>query len=82
MKKSKLLAAFAVVSLFAISPLFAADEAESKPGKCCAKAAADGETCAHPCCAEAAKAGDNCTKCGGSGKIEKKDDEKKDGKGK
>ncbi|MGH8021472.1 MAG: hypothetical protein ACREIA_24970 [Opitutaceae bacterium] len=76
MKKSKLLAAFAVVSLFAMGPLLAAEKAESKPGKCCAKAAAEGKTCAHPCCVEAAKAGENCTKCGGSGKIEKKEENK------
>ncbi len=32
-------------------------------GSCCAKAAADGKTCAHPCCVDAAKAGGVCKKC-------------------
>lgn len=82
MKTSRLLAVFAAASFFAIGSLFAADKPESKPGKCCAKAAAAGETCAHPCCVEAAKAGENCAKCGGSGKVEKQGDEKKDGEAK
>ncbi len=65
--KTKFLAAFAAFAIIASGALFAADEA--KPGKCCAKASAEGKTCSHPCCVEAAKAGNNCTKCGGAGKI-------------
>ena len=72
--KSKILAAFAALSIAAAGVMFAA---ESKQGKCCANAAKDGKACAHPCCVEATKAGDNCTKCGGSGKIEKKTEAKK-----
>lgn len=71
--KTKMLAAFAAFAIVA-GALFAAEEA--KPGKCCAKASAEGKTCSHPCCVEAAKKGDNCTKCGGSGKISTKADKK------
>lgn len=73
--KTKFLAAFAALAFVAASALFAAEEA--KPGKCCAKATAEGKTCSHPCCVEAAKAGNNCTKCGGSGKVATKADAKK-----
>jgi hypothetical protein len=72
MKKSFL--AITVASLFAAGALFAAD---SKVAGCCTKAQADGKACSHACCVEAAKAGNNCTKCGGSGKVEKKAEAKK-----
>jgi hypothetical protein len=81
MKSHKLLAILTLVSLFAGAALFAADEkkdaVESKPAKCCAKAAAAGEKCTHECCVEAAKAGNNCEKCKGSGKIEKHEEKTK-----
>ncbi len=77
MKSSKTLLAFVALSFAAAGFVFAADKAENKAGKCCAAAAKDGKACAHGCCVEAAKAGNNCTKCGGSGKIEKKADAKK-----
>jgi hypothetical protein len=78
MKSSKSFLALIALSLATAGFVFAAaDKAESKPGKCCAKAAAEGKTCAHPCCVEAAKEGNNCTKCGGAGKITKKADAKK-----
>jgi hypothetical protein len=67
---SKSLAALAVASLISGGAMFAADQ--SKVAGCCVKAKDAGKTCAHACCVEAAKAGNNCTKCGGSGKIEKK----------
>ena len=76
MKKSpKLIAAFAVLSLFAAG-LFAAEKEAAKPtdakvAGCCTKAKADGKACSHACCVESAKAGNNCTKCGGSGAMAK-----------
>jgi hypothetical protein len=77
----KLLLPFVLVSCFAVGGLFAdeakKEEAVSKPAKCCAAAADKGEACGHGCCVEAAKAGNNCEKCKGSGKIEKKPEEKK-----
>ncbi len=45
---------------------------QSKPAKCCAKAAEEGKTCDHECCAEAAKTGKNCDKCGGAGAMDAK----------
>ena len=77
MKSSKLVAAFAAISIFAAGALFAADKVENKTAGCCAKAQGEGKTCAHPCCVEAAKDGNNCTKCKGSGKIETKTNAKK-----
>ncbi len=73
-KSSKSILALAVLALASAGFVFAA--AESKPGKCCVKAAGEGKACSHACCVEAAKAGDNCTKCGGSGKIATKADKK------
>ena len=77
MKTIRLIVAIAVAGLAAAA--LSAGEAgqESKAAGCCAKAQAKGEKCGHGCCVEAAKEGNNCTKCKGSGKIEKKDDEKK-----
>lgn len=72
MKSSKILAAFAALSILAAGALFAADKVENKTAGCCAKAKADGKTCTHECCVAAAAKGDNCTKCKGSGKIETK----------
>lgn len=70
MKKSSK-SIIAIVSLLLAGVAFAAEKsAENKVAGCCAKAKADGKTCAHACCVEAAKAGNNCTKCGGSGKME------------
>jgi hypothetical protein len=77
MKSSKTLLAIVALSFAAAGFAFAADKAENKAGKCCANAAKEGKACSHGCCVEAAKAGNNCTKCGGSGKIEKKADAKK-----
>lgn len=77
MKSSKSILAFVALSLAAAGFVFAADKAASKAGKCCDAAAKEGKACSHGCCVEAAKKGDNCTKCGGSGKIEKKADAKK-----
>jgi hypothetical protein len=77
MKSSKSLLAFVALSFAAAGFVFAADKAENKAGKCCANAAKEGKACAHGCCVAAAKEGNNCTKCGGSGKIEKKADAKK-----
>lgn len=81
MKSQKFLLPLAIVSIFAGSALFAADEKKdapvSKQAGCCAKAEKAGEKCGHGCCAEAAKADNNCEKCKGSGKIEKKEEVKK-----
>jgi hypothetical protein len=81
MKAKKFLLPFVLVSCFAVTGLFAdeakKEEAVSKPAGCCAKSDAKGEKCTHGCCVEAAKAGNNCEKCKGSGKIEKKPEEKK-----
>ena len=72
----KSIIALAVLSLCAASLTFAADDnkttPESKPAKCCVKAAKEGKACTHECCVAAAKEGKNCEKCGGSGEIEKK----------
>jgi hypothetical protein len=80
MKNIRLILALAVLGL-AASAIQAADAPpaapESKPAKCCAKASEKGEKCGHGCCVEAAKAGNNCATCNGSGKIEKKPEEKK-----
>ena len=70
-KSSKSLLPAVFASLFAAGIMFAA-AGENKVAGCCTKAAGEGKTCSHACCVEAAKAGNNCTKCGGSGKIEKK----------
>ncbi len=78
MKKSiQSFLAIAVLAIAGAGFAFAAEKAESKPGKCCATAAKDGKTCSHACCVEAAKAGNNCTKCGGAGKIATKAEAKK-----
>ena len=78
MKSSKSFLALIALSLATAGFVFAADKAvENKVAGCCAKASADGKTCAHPCCVDAAKAGNNCEKCKGSGKIEKKAEAKK-----
>ncbi len=77
MKSSKSFLALIVLSLATAGFVFAADKVENKVAGCCAKAMADGKTCAHPCCVDAAKAGNNCEKCKGSGKIEKKVEAKK-----
>jgi hypothetical protein len=81
MKSPKSIVALMVLSLFAASFSFAADEKTpapaSKQAPCCAKAEKAGKTCDHECCVAAAKAGMNCEKCHGSGKIEKKEDKKK-----
>jgi hypothetical protein len=71
-KSSTSLLALVFASLFAAGVMFAADKSGNKVAGCCTKAKNDGKTCAHACCVEAAKAGNNCTKCGGSGKIDKK----------
>jgi hypothetical protein len=76
-KSMKSLVALVALSLVTAGFALAADKAENKAGKCCVAAAKDGKTCAHPCCVEANKAGNNCTKCGGSGKVEKKAEAKK-----
>lgn len=81
MKSKKFILPLVIVSCFAVGALFA-DEAKkeapaSKPAGCCAKAEAKNEKCGHGCCVEAAKADNNCEKCKGSGKIEKKPEEKK-----
>ena len=76
MKTSKILAAFAALSIFAAGALFAADKVENKTAGCCAKAKGEGKTCTHECCVAAAKDGNNCTKCKGSGKIETKNAKK------
>ncbi len=81
MKSKKFILSLAIASCFAVGALFAEEPKketpESKPAKCCAKAAETGAACTHGCCVEAAKAGDNCTTCKGSGKIEKKPEQKK-----
>ncbi|AOS45761.1 hypothetical protein Verru16b_02849 [Lacunisphaera limnophila] len=81
MKSKKFLLPLIIASCFAAGVLFAEEAkkeaAESKPATCCAKAEGKGEKCGHGCCAEAAKAEKNCEKCNGSGKIEKKPEEKK-----
>jgi hypothetical protein len=81
MKSSKLLLPLLIASCFAVAGLFAEEAKKdaplSKPAGCCAKSEANGEKCGHGCCVEAAKAGNNCEKCKGSGKIEKKPEEKK-----
>ncbi len=76
-KSSKSLIALIALSLAGAGFVFAADKVENKTAGCCAKAMAEGKTCAHPCCVEAAKTGDNCTKCKGTGKITKKVEAKK-----
>ncbi len=76
MKKSiQSLLALAVLAFAGAA--FAADKAESKPGKCCVAAAKDGKACAHACCVAANKEGNNCTKCGGAGKLATKAEAKK-----
>jgi len=80
MKNLRLILALAVVGF--VASAVQADEAKkeappSKPAPCCAKAEAKGEKCTHECCVDAAKAGNNCEMCKGSGKIEKKPEEKK-----
>jgi hypothetical protein len=81
MKTPKFLLPLIIASCFAVGALFAEGEKkepqESKPAGCCATAEGKGEKCSHGCCVEAAKAGNNCEKCKGSGKIEKKPEEKK-----
>jgi hypothetical protein len=81
MKSKKLILSLAIASCFAVGALFAEETKKEtpapKPAKCCAKAAESGAACTHGCCVEAAKAGNNCEKCNGSGKIEKKPEEKK-----
>jgi hypothetical protein len=67
----------ALVAIAAAGIAFAADKAENKVAGCCTKAGKEGKACAHACCVESAKAGNNCTKCGGSGKVEKKAESKK-----
>jgi hypothetical protein len=82
MKSPKSIVALIVFSLLATGVSFAEEAkkeaAASKPAGCCAKADAKAEKCTHECCAEAAKAGNNCEKCKGSGKIEKKEEAKKE----
>lgn len=75
MKSLRLILALAIAGFVAAAAQ--ADEKESKPAKCCAKAAEKGEACTHECCMAAAKEGNNCVKCKGSGKIEKKEEHKK-----
>ena len=76
MKKS--IVALIVGSMLAAGALFAAEGKEkAKAAGCCAKAAKDGKTCTHECCVAAAKDGKNCEKCGGSGALKKKAEEKK-----
>jgi len=80
MKSLKILV---VLSLLATGVSFAAAEEKpaapaSKQAGCCTKAEKAGEKCTHPCCGEAAKDGNNCEKCKGSGKIEKKEEPKKE----
>ncbi|PAW68631.1 MAG: hypothetical protein B9S34_01875 [Opitutia bacterium Tous-C1TDCM] len=78
MKKStQSFIAIAVLALASAGFAFAADKAESKPGKCCVAAAKDGKSCAHACCVAANKEGNNCTKCGGAGKLATKAEAKK-----
>lgn len=73
MKTRKFLIALALVSLFSLGSLFAADAKmdapAAKPANCCVKAIKAGADCTHECCVAAAKAGNNCEKCKGSGKI-------------
>ena len=66
-----------LVALCAVA-ILAATAVAGEPGKCCAKAKAEGKTCEHKCCVAAAKDGKECEKCGGKGEIKK--DEKKEEK--
>jgi hypothetical protein len=66
-----------VVAVFACA-LLAGVALAGEPGKCCAKAKAEGKTCDHKCCVAAAKDGKECEKCGGKGEIKK--EEKKEEK--
>lgn len=77
MKTIRLIVAFALVGFAAAALQAGSDKQESKAAGCCAKAEAKGEKCGHGCCVEAAKEGNNCAKCKGSGKVEKKAEEKK-----
>src|SRR5689334_10917693 len=85
MKSPKKIVTLVVLALFAAGVTFAADEKKdakdaNKEAKCCAKAEKAGKTCDHECCVAAAKEGKNCEKCGGSGKIEKKEVKKEEKK--
>ena len=81
MKSLKSVIALVVLALFAAGVTIAADDKqESKQAKCCAKAEKAGKVCDHECCVAAAKEGKNCEKCGGHGKIEKKEEKKDDAK--
>jgi len=79
MKLIKILSALTFAIALMASPVFAEDEKpEHKQGGCCAKASKEGKECAHKCCVDAAKKGNECEKCGGKGKIPKKDEKKKE----
>ena len=75
MKLIKTLSALAFALAIIATPAMALDDAH-KQGGCCKKATEQGKECTHKCCVEAAKKGNECEKCGGKGKIPKK--EKKD----
>lgn len=64
-----------IVAAFALSNLARAEDSKpapaGEPGKCCAKAAADGQTCTHGCCTAATKEGKHCEKCGGKNEATK-----------
>jgi len=72
MKSIRLIALLAV-GLALSSSLSRAEDAKpaGTPGKCCAKAEKNGETCKHECCVEAAKEHKNCEKCGGTNEVKK-----------
>ena len=74
MKLIKTLSALAFALALVATPALAADE--HKQGGCCKKAAESGKECTHKCCVEAAKKGNECEKCGGKGKIPKKEEKK------
>lgn len=77
MKSPKKIVALLVLSVFAAGFTFAGDDKkEAKQAGCCAKAEKAGKACSHECCVAAAKDGNNCEKCGGAGKMEKKEEKK------
>ena len=71
MKAMKTAVAACIVVLFATL-----GTVQAGPGGCCKKAQKKEEACSHKCCVTAAKEGNWCTKCGGEGKMPKKEENK------